>query len=63
MGYYDYRAFGNPLTPPYTVNRNTYAIAPYYVWQHERPEPTYRYPRFERSTTKARRIFLRRSIL
>ncbi|MGD0345722.1 MAG: hypothetical protein ABSA85_03145 [Terracidiphilus sp.] len=43
MGYYDYRAFGNPLTPPYTVNRNTYAIAPYYVWQHARPEPNYRY--------------------
>jgi hypothetical protein len=43
MGYYDYRAFGNPLTPPYTVNRNTYAIAPYYVWQHARPEPHYRY--------------------
>jgi hypothetical protein len=43
MGYYDYRAFGNPLTPPYTVNRNTYAIAPYYVWQQARPEPHYRY--------------------
>ena len=43
MGYYDYRAFGNPLTPPYTVDRNTYAIAPYYVWQHARPEPNYRY--------------------
>ena len=34
MGYYDYRAFGNPLTPPYTVDRGTYAIAPYYVWQN-----------------------------
>jgi hypothetical protein len=43
MGYYDYRAFGNPLTPPYTVDRNTYAIAPYYVWQHTRPEPAYRH--------------------
>ncbi len=43
MGYYDYRAFGNPLTPPYTVNRSTYAIAPYYVWQNARPEPHYRY--------------------
>lgn len=43
MGYYDYRAFGNPLTPPYTVDRNTYAIAPYYVWQHARPEPHYRH--------------------
>ncbi|MGD1061654.1 MAG: hypothetical protein ABR860_00210 [Terracidiphilus sp.] len=43
MGYYDYRAFGNPLTAPYTIDRNTYAIAPYYVWQQPRPEPTYRY--------------------
>jgi hypothetical protein len=43
MGYYDYRAFGNPLTPPYTIDRNTYAIAPYYAWQHARPEPKYRY--------------------
>jgi hypothetical protein len=43
MGYYDYKAFGNPLTPPYTVNRNAYAIAPYYVWQNQRPEPNYRY--------------------
>jgi hypothetical protein len=43
MGYYDYRAFGNALTPPYTIDRNTYAIAPYYVWQHARPEPKYRY--------------------
>ena len=43
LGYYDYRAFGSPLTLPYTVDRNTYAIAPYYVWQHARPEPKYRY--------------------
>lgn len=44
LGYYDYRAFGSPLTPPYTVNRAAYAIAPYYVWQQPRPEPHYRYP-------------------
>jgi hypothetical protein len=43
MGYYDNRAFGNPLTPPYAVDRATYAIAPYYVWQHMRPEPAYRH--------------------
>ena len=41
MGYYDYRAFGSPLTPPYTINRATYAMAPYYVWQPQRPEPAY----------------------
>ncbi len=48
FGYYDYRAFGNPLTPPYTVDRTTYAMAPYYVWQHARPEPAYRYEVFRK---------------
>ncbi len=43
LGYYDYRAFGSPFTPPYAVDRSTYAIAPYYVWQNARPEPHYRY--------------------
>ena len=41
MGYYDYKAFGSPLTLPYTVDRNTYAVAPYYIWQHARPVPVY----------------------
>ncbi len=43
LGYYDYRAFGNPLTLPYTVNRATYASAPYWVWEAPRPEPVYRH--------------------
>ena len=44
MGYYDYRAFGHPLTLPYSVDRAQYAIAPYYVWQSPRsPEPAYRH--------------------
>jgi hypothetical protein len=44
MGYYDYRAFGSPRILPYTVNRATYAVAPYYVWQSRSPEPVYRHP-------------------
>ena len=48
LGYYDYRAFGNPLTLPYTVDRNTYAIAPYFVWQAPRPEPAYRHEMMRR---------------
>ena len=40
---YDSRAFGNPLTLPYTVDRTTYAMAPYFVWQSARPEPVYRH--------------------
>jgi hypothetical protein len=43
MGYYNYRAFGSPLTPPYKVDRATYAVTPYYVWQSPRPEPVYRH--------------------
>jgi hypothetical protein len=43
LGYYDYRAFSSPLTLPYTVNRATYAMAPYFVWQSPRNEPTYRH--------------------
>ncbi len=43
LGYYDYRAFGSPLTPPYKLDRKTYAMAPYFVWQPPRPEPHYRY--------------------
>jgi hypothetical protein len=43
LGFYDYRAFGNALTLPYTINRQTYAIAPYYIWQQPRPEPAYRH--------------------
>jgi hypothetical protein len=43
MGYYDYRAFGNPLTLSYTVNRAQFATAPYFIWQNQRPEPAYPY--------------------
>jgi hypothetical protein len=41
LAYYDYKAFGSPLTLPYTVDRNTYAVVPYYIWQHTRPAPAY----------------------
>ena len=43
MGYYDYRAFGSPLIPPYKIDRATYAMAPYFIWQSARPEPVYRH--------------------
>jgi hypothetical protein len=48
LGYYDYRAFGSPLVLPYTVNRSTYAMAPYFVWQTQRPEPVYRHAELRR---------------
>jgi len=43
MCYYDYCAFGSPTTLPYKVDRATYAMAPYFVWQSPRPSPHYRY--------------------
>jgi hypothetical protein len=43
LGYYDYRVYGRPTTLPYTINRTTYAVVPYYVWQSLRPAPHYRH--------------------
>jgi hypothetical protein len=43
MGYYNYRVFGNPTTLPYTVDRAQYGVAPYFVWQSQRPKPLYRH--------------------
>jgi hypothetical protein len=48
LGYYDARVFGNPLTLPYTINRATYATAPYFVWQKPRPEPVYHHEEMQR---------------
>jgi hypothetical protein len=48
LGYYDYRAFGKATTLPYTLNRAQYAVAPYYVWQSQRPEPEYRHDSIRR---------------
>jgi hypothetical protein len=43
MGYYFWRVTGDPLVMPYQVDRQTYAMAPYFIWQHARPEPLYRH--------------------
>jgi hypothetical protein len=48
LGYYDSRVFGSPLTLPYTINRATYATAPYFVWQKPRPEPSYHHDEMRR---------------
>jgi len=42
MGYYNYRVFGSPFTLPYTINRATYGVAPYFIWQSPRPAPVFR---------------------
>jgi hypothetical protein len=43
IGYYNWRITGDPLLFPQTLNRQTYAIAPYFVWESLRPEPPYRH--------------------
>ena len=40
-GYYYFRVTGSPIRLAYQVNRDTYAIAPYFIWQTPRPEPPY----------------------
>jgi hypothetical protein len=35
--------FGSPTTLPYTINRAQYGMAPYFVWQSQRPVPLYRH--------------------
>lgn len=40
-GYYLWRLTGSPVRMPYQIERKTYAIAPYFLWQPVRPEPVY----------------------
>ncbi len=40
-GYYYYRVTGSPFRMTYEVNRGTYAMAPYFIWEKSRPEPVY----------------------
>jgi hypothetical protein len=40
-GYYYSRVTGSPFRMTYQVNRETYATAPYFLWQQPHPEPTY----------------------
>jgi hypothetical protein len=43
MAYYNWRVFGSPTTLPYAVNRATYAVTPYFIFQSLGPEPVYRH--------------------
>ena len=40
-GYYNARVTGNPFRMAYVVNRDTYSIAPYFLFQPPRPEPAF----------------------
>jgi MFS family permease len=41
MAYYNWRVYADPLTLPYQVNRDTYAVSPVFVWERPRPEPPF----------------------
>ena len=48
MSYYFWRVTGSPVRMPYQVDRETYALAPYFVWETPRPEPVYHYVEFRK---------------
>ena len=37
VGYYNWRVTGDPLLLPQTLNRQTYAVAPYFAWETLQP--------------------------
>ena len=41
-GYYFWRVTGNPFQMPYQVDRDTYAVTPYFLWQTPARAPIYR---------------------
>ena len=47
MGYYNWRVTGNSLRMPYQVYQAQYDPTPYFLWQHEKPLPTYRHLEME----------------
>lgn len=44
--YYYFAVTGNPFRMTYQVNRETYAMAPYFLWEKPRPEPEYHHEIF-----------------
>jgi hypothetical protein len=43
-GFYFWRVTQNPFRMPQQVDRETYAVAPYFQWQQPRPGPVYNHP-------------------
>ena len=41
VAYYFWRTTGSPIQPPYLVNRQTYAVSSLFVFQKDKPVPTY----------------------
>jgi hypothetical protein len=56
--YYYYRVAGNPFRMTYDVNRETYGMGRYFLWQRAWPQKTYNHPRmmayYERERQEAK---------
>src|ERR1039458_5393410 len=50
--YYNSRVTGDPFRMAYQVNRETYAVEPYFLWQSSRPAPVYRHEVLDRKSTR-----------
>lgn len=46
MAYYNWQVFGNALTLPYVLNRQTYAVVGVFLWDKPRAVPAYNHPAF-----------------
>jgi hypothetical protein len=48
LGYYLYRVTGTPFKMPYQIERETYAVVPYMIWQPVRLKPIYHHAVMEK---------------
>jgi hypothetical protein len=46
-GYYYFRVTGNPFRMTYDINRQTYAMGRYFIWQKPWPQKKYDHPRMQ----------------
>jgi len=46
-GYYYYRVTGSPFRMAYDINRTSYAMGRYFIWQAPWPQKTYDHPRMQ----------------
>ena len=58
-GYYFWRVTGNPFRMPQQVDRDTYGVAPYFLWQSPKPAPLYHYEELRTFYTRIELNFYR----
>lgn len=46
-GYYNYRVTGSPFLMAYEINRESYAMGRYFIWQSSWPEKAYVHPKMQ----------------